>query len=163
MFVRNSCTPVHAWADKARQEIENERRKNREWFRLNTYEHQIGFPTWRWQTLPEVRQKPLDPKLADPKCWFFGRGAHMPILVLLQNKKCVIVIFFRAMRPLHLCKDDFKLVLISECAAIYACSFETSTLWGETRGSEDPHGVLLLTRMPQTKKVEKYQEFYFVQ
>ena len=46
-----------------------------------------GFPTWFWDRLPEVRQKPLDPKLADPKCWFFGRGAHIPILVFLQNKK----------------------------------------------------------------------------
>ena len=53
----------------------------------NEVDYNSGFPTWMWDSLPEVRQKPLEPKLADPKGWFFGRGAHLPILVYLQDKK----------------------------------------------------------------------------
>ena len=34
-----------------------------------------------------MRQKPLDPFLADPEDWFFGKGAHMTLLAYLQCKQ----------------------------------------------------------------------------
>ena len=50
---------------------------------------ECGEPTWSFYRLPEVRQKPLDPGLADRGGCFLGRGAHMPLCVFIQQNENV--------------------------------------------------------------------------
>ena len=64
--VINSCTPVHGWNDTAMQYIEVVR-KNSDVFATRTNGYEVGWRTWEWPSLPELRQKPLNAEIADPK------------------------------------------------------------------------------------------------
>ena len=50
---------------------------------------QYEWETFWWPKLPVIRQKPLDPDLANnyDVGWFFGHGAHMPIAVFVQSQE----------------------------------------------------------------------------
>ena len=53
-----------------------------------THMDDFGQETFDWPQLPVIRQKPLDPDLANNYDigWFFGHGAHMPIAVFVQSQ-----------------------------------------------------------------------------
>ena len=87
-WMQNSCTPLHSWYDTAMQYVLNEQETNSMFGGNARKVVQCEWETFYWPTLPVIRQKPLNPDLANNYDigWFFGHGAHMPIAVFVQSQ-----------------------------------------------------------------------------
>ena len=68
------------------QYIENER-INTNTFATKHTGYSTGWPTWLWPPLPEIKQKPLKADVVDPSEEVIGKGAHMSILVYVEQSQ----------------------------------------------------------------------------
>ena len=72
------------------QDILTEKTDLNKWdnrFGGRTHIDHYGEVTFYWPSLPEVRQKPLDPGLAHRQDYFFGNGSHMPLIIFIQRNR----------------------------------------------------------------------------